>query len=72
MHNYALLCTHQVKPIGGSFIGTSPEFEMALYTICFLCGSSSHIDLKVADYNVVIVVYKFEDKIATCYPKVAN
>ena len=25
-----------VKPIGGFLIGTSPEFDMALYTLCFL------------------------------------
>lgn len=30
----------QDKPVTTLFIGTSPEFELALYTLCFLAGGS--------------------------------
>ena len=29
----------EVKSVGTSFIGVSPEFEIALYTLCFLSDS---------------------------------
>lgn len=29
------------KPVGTSFIGTSPEFEIALYTLCYVGGQGS-------------------------------
>ncbi len=31
-----------LKPVGTSIIGCSPEFEMALYTLCFLCGEEEN------------------------------
>ncbi|VDN00004.1 unnamed protein product [Thelazia callipaeda] len=32
----------ELKRSGSFFIGTSPEFDMALYTICFLTRRSRH------------------------------
>ena len=32
-----------LKNVGTSFIGVSPEFEIALYTMCFLVGQEENI-----------------------------
>jgi poly(U)-specific endoribonuclease len=61
------------KMVGTSFIGVSPEFEMALYTICFLVGQE---DNKVAlntgtdEFDLNIKCYTMaHDKIGTSYPE---
>ena len=55
------------------FIGTSPEFELALYTLCFLAGQEENI-VQVGDYEVKIKVYrissKYGDKVGSAYPEV--
>mmetsp|Transcript_26986 Transcript_26986/g.104950 ORF Transcript_26986/g.104950 Transcript_26986/m.104950 type:complete len:116 (+) Transcript_26986:324-671(+) len=59
------------KTVGSSFFGTSPEFEMALYTLFFLCGGERN-PVKLADrYNIDVVCYTFAGRyIGTCYPHV--
>ena len=59
----------QVKPIGSSFIGTSPEFELALYTILYFCSSESHTDVKIAGQDVVLICFKMgRSALGTCHP----
>jgi len=41
------------KSVGSLFLGTSPEFEFALYTLCFLVGGENN-RVKVGDYLVEI------------------
>ncbi|XP_019645212.1 PREDICTED: poly(U)-specific endoribonuclease-B-like [Branchiostoma belcheri] len=71
--NYDQLITIQftwngnVKPVGSSFIGTSPEFELALYTVCFLVGDGKD-RLSLADYDVDVVTHRFGRYIGTSYP----
>lgn len=58
------------KAVGTSFIGVSPEFEMALYTICFLVGEENNtIDLNTGtdEFKLNCKVYKFGDKISTSF-----
>lgn len=60
-----------VKPVSGSFIGVSPEFEMAVFTIIFLKSSEKMTAamVKVDEYVMEIVVYRHGRSIGTSYPK---
>lgn len=62
----------QLKDVSSMFIGTSPEFELALYTLCFLTGQEDNI-VAVGDYEVKIKVYriksKYGDKVGSAYPE---
>jgi poly(U)-specific endoribonuclease len=64
------------KFVGTSFIGTSPEFEFALYTMCFLVGEQDNqIELHTGtdSFGVLIKCYKMaHDKIGTTYPEVTS
>ena len=40
-----------MKSIGSSFIGVSPEFEFALYTMMFMCGEEKN-DVEIGGYKV--------------------
>ncbi|XP_034744008.1 poly(U)-specific endoribonuclease-C-like [Etheostoma cragini] len=59
-----------VKPIGGSFIGVSPEFEVALFTIIFLMSTEkkTSVVVKVDEYVLELVVYRHRGSIGTSYP----
>lgn len=61
------------KFVGTSFIGVSPEFEMALYTMCFLLGEEENdIDLDTGTdvFGLKIRCYKMaRDKIGTAFPE---
>ncbi|KAL3928527.1 MAG: hypothetical protein SGARI_005008 [Bacillariaceae sp.] len=61
------------KMVGTSFIGTSPEFEMAVYTTCFLLGEEdNHITLDTGSdvFDLNIRCYKIaHDKIGTAFPE---
>lgn len=58
--------------MGSTFIGTSPEFEMALYTIMFLCCPGDKVDLSFAGQNIVITCYKHGLNLGTSYPQDAD
>lgn len=64
------------KFVGTSFIGVSPEFEMALYTMCFLVGDQENeVQLDTGDdiFNVVIKCYSMAGgKIGTTFPEVKS
>jgi len=62
---------HETKTVSSTLIGTSPEFEIALYTMCFLTGQES-VNVKLGPYSVHIMCHhwhtKHGDKIGACYP----
>lgn len=59
------------KFVGTSFIGVSPEFELALYTMCFLTGEGSNdvdIDTGTDKFQLDVKVHTIaRDKIGTTY-----
>jgi len=61
------------KFVGTSFIGVSPEFEFAVYTMCFLLGEEeNNIVLKTNtdEFRLKIRCYKMaHDKIGTSFPE---
>lgn len=63
-----------VKPVGGSFIGVSPEFEVALFTIIFLMSTEkmTSVVVKVDEYVLELVVYRHGRSIGTSYPKLLS
>jgi len=56
------------KPIGGSFIGTSPEFELALYTTMFLMNRERAL-VRIKHYDVELMCYRHGDGIGSAFPK---
>ncbi|GIL57337.1 hypothetical protein Vafri_12603 [Volvox africanus] len=61
------------KNVSTFFVGTSPEFELALYTMCFLINADeTKTFLEIGPYDINIVCYrirsKYGDKVATAYP----
>ena len=63
-----------VKPVGSTFVGVSPEFEFAMYTVSFLYrGPEDDDNIQVSigeDYQLEIVVHRFHrnTKLGTAYP----
>jgi len=57
------------KPIGSSFMGTSPEFEIALYTLVHLMDKGDKVPINIAGYEVEIHCFPHgRDAIGTAYP----
>ncbi|XP_051544022.1 uridylate-specific endoribonuclease C-like [Myxocyprinus asiaticus] len=63
-----------VKPLSSCFIGVSPEFEMALFTIVFFLSDKqmTTVKVKVDEYLLEIVVCRFGHSIGTSYPKMIS
>ena len=58
-----------IKPKGSIFIGVSPEFEFALYTLCFLTSPNERVKVQFSYYDVEIVCHHYNQKhIGTTFP----
>lgn len=57
-----------VKPKGSMFVGVSPEFEISLYTVCYLMGHESYL-IELNGETIMIKAYKNAGKIGTTYPQ---
>ncbi|XP_067012848.2 endoribonuclease CG2145 isoform X2 [Anabrus simplex] len=51
-----------MKPVGTMFVGTSPELEMALYTVCFMTRPDEKCSLKLGGKVVGIKTHTFRYK----------
>jgi poly(U)-specific endoribonuclease len=67
------------KELGTIFIGTSPEFEIAIYTMCFLCGNASkgnnliRLNTGTDVFELEIVCHKIHgNRVGSCYPYVKS
>ncbi|KAJ8736209.1 hypothetical protein PYW08_006865 [Mythimna loreyi] len=62
------------KPVNSIFIGTSPELEMALYTLCFVTRADNDCKLKLANKDVSITAYTFryrsKNLIGSAFPQI--
>jgi poly(U)-specific endoribonuclease len=64
------------KFVGSSFVATSPEFEFALYTLCFLAGEEENfINLNTGSdtFGITVKCYRMDgSKIGTSFPEVTE
>ena len=61
----------ELKPVSTCFMGTSPSFELALYTLAFMSdgGSEKTIPAELGPYRVGIQCYTYRgNKIGSCHP----
>lgn len=56
-----------LKSLSSMFIGVSPEFELALYTLCFFAGREDN-HIQVGPYPVNIKCYRLGNKIGSAFP----
>ncbi|AWP08645.1 putative poly(U)-specific endoribonuclease-C-like isoform 4 [Scophthalmus maximus] len=63
-----------VKPVGSAFIGTSPEFEMALFTVVFLMNTerSTTVLVNIDQCQMELVVIRHGRSLGTAYPKLLS
>jgi len=60
------------KPISGNFMQTSPEVELALYTLCFMTRRNVDCDISI-DNGVIVIIknydYQGKDNVGSAYPQ---
>ncbi|CAL0331187.1 unnamed protein product [Lupinus luteus] len=56
-----------LKSVSSTLIGVSPEFEIALYTLCFYAGEENNY-IQLGPYAVNIKCYHHGDKIGSVFP----
>ncbi|KAJ3596750.1 hypothetical protein NHX12_003153 [Muraenolepis orangiensis] len=63
-----------VKPVGSAFVGASPEFEMALFTVVFLMNTdrSSTVLVNIDQCQMELVVIRHGRSLGTAYPRLLS
>lgn len=56
-----------LKSVSSTLVGVSPEFEIALYTLCFFAGTEDN-HIQIGPYTVNIKCYRFGDRIGSVFP----
>ncbi|XP_034940321.1 poly(U)-specific endoribonuclease homolog [Chelonus insularis] len=63
-----------IQPVTTIFVGTSPELEMALYTICFYTRPNYQCPIKLANNEFMIIAnrvnYFGKDILVSAYPEI--
>ena len=66
----------EYEPFSGFILGTSPEFELALYTVIFTFGRDRHkpdqyfeVPVKMAGQKVTVAMWSNGGRLGTAYPK---
>jgi poly(U)-specific endoribonuclease len=63
-----------VQPVTTIFVGTSPELEMALYTICFFTNPNQPCPIKLGGTEFIIIANAFtyygKDILISAYPEI--
>ena len=61
-----------LKSVSSTLIGVSPEFEVALYTLCFFVGGEDNW-VDIGPYTVNIKCYRLgKNKIGSAFPIAEN
>jgi poly(U)-specific endoribonuclease len=61
-----------LKSVSSTLIGVSPEFEVALYTLCFFVGGEDN-RVDIGTYTVNIKCYRLgNNKIGSAFPIAEN
>uniref|UniRef100_A0A1B6CSC7 EndoU domain-containing protein n=1 Tax=Clastoptera arizonana TaxID=38151 RepID=A0A1B6CSC7_9HEMI len=64
------------KPVGTLFVGTSPELELSLYTVCFLIRPNDKCYLRLGGKDIFIQTYTFtlhkEKLIGSAFPGIVQ
>ncbi|CAH8487410.1 unnamed protein product [Schistosoma bovis] len=56
------------KPMGSVFVGSSPEFDIAIYTVTFLLSVKHSIKVKIDGCEIQIICEKLSPtEMSTCY-----
>lgn len=62
------------KPINSMFIGTSPELEIALYTLCYVTRVDNDCNLKLDSKDIKIITfnyrYRSKNYIGSAFPQI--
>lgn len=63
-----------VKPVGSAFVGASPEFEMALFTVVFLMNTdrSTNVLVNIDQCQMELVVIRHGRSLGTAYPRLLS
>lgn len=56
-----------LKSVSSTLVGVSPEFEIALYTLCYFMGGEDNY-VQLGQYSMNIKCYHFRDRIGSVFP----
>ena len=56
-----------LKSVSTTMIGVSPEFELALYTLCFYMGREDN-RIELGPYYVNVKCYRLGNKLGSAFP----
>ncbi|KAK4793246.1 hypothetical protein SAY86_023681 [Trapa natans] len=56
-----------LKSVSSTLVGVSPEFEVALYTLCFFVGQEDNY-VQLGPYHVNIKCYRLGERIGSVFP----